>query len=280
LENIIFFGGDSFTWGEGLELYMGTPYWINQRNFKNNWLELETKQTLQTIEFRETNRFAGIVSKYFDTNQLVLDYNGGGFDASPTFFDLHSDIIPNTIVYQFTVFDRFNLHFTRLCQCDFCKTGGARPYMIYLESLRKLLDNKSLDEYEKYHIDWLIKHQNIKLDININQTTINQFIPLFLKSMEIFVNDYIKKWIKTSNVYLIDSWDRFTSDIIETIPELQSKIIPLKGYDDKWYYKWSDWELTFPHRRIENEFPATQNGHSTLIQHQYIAESIIHAMQK
>jgi hypothetical protein len=280
MDDYIFFGGDSFTWGEGLELYINNPFWVNERNFKNGWLELETKQTDETICFRETNRFAGIVSKYFNTKQLVLNYNGGGFDASPTFFDLHSDKNPKTIIYQFTTFDRFNLHFSRFCKCDFCKLGGVRPYMLYLDCLRKLLNNQQLTEHKSYHLNWLVKNKNIHLNTNINDDTINQFIPLFLESMTIFVNDYINKWNKITDVYLIDSWDFYTSKLIETIPEIKSKLIPLKGYDNEWYYRWRDWELTFPHRRIENEFPATQNGHPTLIQHQYIAESIIHAMKK
>ena len=32
----IAFLGDSFTWGEGLELYLDSPFWINQRNKKCN----------------------------------------------------------------------------------------------------------------------------------------------------------------------------------------------------------------------------------------------------
>lgn len=280
MNDYIFFGGDSFTWGEGLELYNETSYWIKQRNERNTWLELETKQTDDSIQFREQNRFAGLVSNYFNTKQLVLNYNGGGFDASPIFFDLHSDKIPKAIIYQFTTFDRFNLHFTRLCECDFCKSGGVRPYMMYLECLRKKMNNIELDEYELYHLNWLSKHKNIDLNLNINENTINQFIPLFLKSMNIFIDDYIKKWNQNTDVYLIDSWDEHTSKLIETIPEIKSKLISLKGFDNNWYYKWKEWEKTFPYKRIENQFPNTKNGHPTLIQHQYIAESIIHAMEK
>jgi hypothetical protein len=280
MNDYIFFGGDSFTWGEGLELYNETLYWIKQRNERNTWLELETKQSDESIQFREQNRFAGLVSKHFNTNQLVLDYNGGGFDASPTFFDLHSDKIPKAIIYQFTTFDRFNLHFSRFCKCDFCQFGGARPYMVYLECLHKTLNNIKLTEYEIYHLDWILKNRNIILNTNVGQNTINQFIPLFLESMDIFVNDYIKKWNKITNVYFIDSWDSFTSKLINTIPEIKSKLIPLKGFDSNWYYRWRDWEKTFPYERILNQFPKTENGHPTLIQHQYIAESIIHAIEK
>jgi hypothetical protein len=59
------------------------------------------------------------------------------------------------------------------------------------------------------------------------------------------------------------------------MPEFKEKMIPLLGYDNKYYTKYLDWESTFPHKRIVNEFPKTFNGHPTLLQHQYLAKSII-----
>ena len=52
-KNNIIFGGDSFTWGEGLELYLNDSFWINERNNLNTWRELEPKQTNESITFRE-----------------------------------------------------------------------------------------------------------------------------------------------------------------------------------------------------------------------------------
>ena len=269
MKDIIWFGGDSFTWGEGLELYIDTPYWTNQRNQLNTWLELEPKQTDESTNFRERNRFAGIVSNHFDTDSLVLNYNGGGFDASPIFFDLHSDKIPKAIIYQFTIFDRFNLHFTRFCQCDFCNNpeyGGVRPFMLYLECAYKKINNISFTDAELYHLKWLKTYRQIDfLDIpmeDIFDNALKQFTPLFLDSMQIFINDYLKKWNEYTNVYLIDSWDECTSNIIHSIPELKSNIIPLKGFDGNLYYKWKEWERTFPHKKITNEFPEAQKSNS------------------
>ena len=42
--DVIIFTGDSFTWGEGLELYTDTPKWINERTKLNVWSELYQKQ--------------------------------------------------------------------------------------------------------------------------------------------------------------------------------------------------------------------------------------------
>ena len=85
--NSIIFGGDSFTWGEGLELYLDTPFWINERHNLNGWNELEPKQTLESAKFRESNRFAGIISNKLNCNQITLDYNGGGFDEGALLID-------------------------------------------------------------------------------------------------------------------------------------------------------------------------------------------------
>lgn len=73
----ILFLGDSFTWGEGLELYCDTPKWVEERSQKNTWKYLSTKQDTDGEDFREKNRYPGIVSKHFNTNVYVDDHNGG-----------------------------------------------------------------------------------------------------------------------------------------------------------------------------------------------------------
>ena len=55
--DVIIFGGDSFTWGEGLELYLNTPKWINERTTLNRWSDLYPKQDYEAKTFRESNRF-------------------------------------------------------------------------------------------------------------------------------------------------------------------------------------------------------------------------------
>jgi hypothetical protein len=57
-------------------------------------------------------------------------------------------------------------------------------------------------------------------------------------------------------------------------------MIPLKGYNGKYYKKYNQWEKTFPFTRISNEFPKSFNGHPTLLQHEYISKSIIEFLEK
>ena len=76
IESFLIFG-DSFTWGEGLELYLNTPKWISQRNKKSEWQELSIIQDTLSIGFREFNRYPNIVSRHYNTT-LFTDPNNGG----------------------------------------------------------------------------------------------------------------------------------------------------------------------------------------------------------
>jgi len=285
----IIFGGDSFTWGEGLELYLDTPFWINERYNLNGWIELEPKQTLESVKFRESNRFAGIVSNKLNCNQITLDYNGGGFDEPALLIDKNLNKSTKSIVYQFTTFNRINLHFSRFCKCEFCnsKYDNVRVYDLYLETALKKLNNIELTDGEHFHLNWLMKNKNIP-DSNLFLNTIHTnkvkelmdiFIPIFEENLDIFINDYLNRWLETTPVYLIDSWDDYTSELLFRNPTIEKYLIPLKGYDGKYYKKWKEWETTFPYSRIQYEFLNTENGHPTLLQHQYIADSIIEYMK-
>lgn len=285
-KKVMVFGGDSFTWGEGLELYLDTPFWINERNYLNSWNELEPNQTSESINFRESNRFAGIVSNKFGCNQITLDYNGGGFNAPAELITNNLDKNPKAVVYQFTIFDRMLLHFDDDCTCEFCnsKYGNIRPIMFYLDCMNKQLENISLSEGDMFFLNWLEKYENIPMITMENEANIEHiyhlFIEMFKRNLNVFIDKHLKKWLETTDVYLIDSWDGLTSEILSSHPIIEKYLIPLKGYDGKYYKKWSEWEHTFPYSRIQYEFPNTENGHPTLIQHQYIAESLIEHIKK
>ena len=89
------------------------------------------------------------------------------------------------------------------------------------------------------------------------------------------VEKYLTKWETIAPVYFIDSWDEHSSNAIHQIPEIKNRLISLEGYNGKSYTRYTDWEKTFPFTRIVDEFPDTLNGHPTLMQHKYIAKSII-----
>ena len=288
-KDVIIFGGDSFTWGEGLELYLDTPYWINERNIENGWLQLQRKQTIESIEFREKHRFPGIVSDYFNVNPIVHRFNGGQFETPINVIEEKLPKINPTnlkaIIIQFTSLNRMLLHLDLKCKCKFCiSTGYQKPSIIYTDFLEKTIKNIPLTPIEKFGLDYLrdnygIQYEHITSEsirnIDVFKDIDDLFLNMYNTNLKLFIEKYINNWKQIAPVYFIDSWDFYSSNLLSEFIDIKSKIIPLKGYDGKYYTKWYNWENTFPYKRIVNEFPNSQNGHPTLIQHQYIAESII-----
>lgn len=288
-KQVIIFGGDSFTWGEGLELYIPTPKWESEREFSNGWMDLVNKQDSETIQFREQNRFAGIVSEHFNTIPKIHWTNGGQFET-PIYLvrETLKKISPNNpkaIIFQFTTLNRMLLHLDMDCECEFCKiTGMQKPMILYTDFLHKKLNNIPLTKVEEFGLEYLRDNHNIpfeNIDLNIIFRTIdNLFKPIYLENLKLFVEKYVKKWSTASPLYFLDSWDEYTSNVLAEFDVIKNNTIPLKGFDENYYTNWNQWENTFQYKRIVNQFPNTQNGHPTLIQHQYIAESIIEKMNQ
>lgn len=292
--NNIIFAGDSFVWGEGLELYIDTPYWINERKKDNQWdneenTGLSTKQTNETKKFRKENRFVGIIEKQIGVKGIVSDKNGGDWYSLNK---LVEDNLNNTdtIIYFLTSIDRNFLHFDINCSCEFCGSLKPKPFNLYLNYVNMVLNKIPIDKWTQSKVDYLEKNEGIpKFNINNFEEHCksgdlityldNIFHPHRQKSIEYQINLF-KKWQKTHNLYVIDSWCDYTSKAyIENNSYINSLLIPLKGYNNKWYKDYNKWEHTFPYFRIQDEFPNTQNGHPTLLQHKYIAKSIMEALK-
>lgn len=289
--DVIIFGGDSFTWGEGLELYLDTPKWISERDNLNTWSELYQKQDYDSQKFREANRFPTIVSNYYNVNPKVFHQNGGQFETPIIHIEKNLKNLagyrPNNVKYiiiQFTSFQRMLLHLDISCDCKFCNIMGfEKPWNLYIKYIHKHLTNDIITDIDYWGLNWLEKKEGIpykNLDYNnLFQKIDGWFRPIYVRNLNIFIEKYISKWEKIAPVYFIDSWEETSSNVINELEEFKKRIIPLLGFDGNYYKKWKEWENTFPHRRIENEFPNTKNGHPTLLQHQYLADSIIEYMK-
>jgi len=285
--DVIIFGGDSFTWGEGLELYLDTPKWINERTKINGWSELYQKQDYDSQKFRESSRFPNIVSNYFNVDPRVFPLNGGQFETPILHIErnIQNDVgySPNKIkciILQFTTIQRMSLHLDVNCKCKFCSTTGfEKPWNVYTKYIYRHLDNNTITNIDYWALDWLEKNEKIPYK-NLDYGTLFQqidewFKPLFVRNLNSFIENYVSKWEKIAPVYFIDSWDINSSNVIGELDEYKKRMIPLLGFDGKYYTKYSEWENTFEHTRIVNEFPETFNAHATLLQHRYIADSII-----
>jgi hypothetical protein len=285
--DVIIFGGDSFTWGEGLELYLNTPKWIDERTKINGWTQLYQKQDYESQKFRESNRFPTIVSNYFNVDPRVYATNGGQFETPIAHIEknIQNDVgfRPNKIkciILQFTTIQRMSLHLDKDCKCKFCVvTGFEKPFNIYTKYIHKHINNDVITDTDYWALNWLEKNENIPYK-NLDYSTLfqqidNWFKPLFIRNLNLFMKDYVSKWETIAPVYFIDSWDENSSNVINELPEFSKRMIPLLGFDNTYYTNYLEWENTFPHKRIINEFPETWNGHPTLLQHQYLAKSII-----
>ena len=286
LQRGILFLGDSFTWGEGLELYCDTAKWISERNHINTWQNLRNKQDSDGTDFRKNNRYPGIVARHFNTNAYIDDNNGGYIQRYLETANQHllnPDLYIDTIVIQFSIISRDPLHSTlRNCKCMFCT--NIEYYCVYedIENfLYKLMYNIELSELDKetlHIIENSIKMQ--KDNPNFIEKVQEQINNSYQSMLDNFYLDYVKFWQAGGKrkIYVIDSWDTITSKFILN-SEFNNYKIPLIGKDNKKYYTYETWKNTFKFKEISHEFKGCGNGHPTLEQHQYLAKSVIQAIE-
>lgn len=290
MQKSILFLGDSFTFGEGLELYCNTPKWIAEREKDNHdWPILLEKQDEDGITFREQNRFSGLVAKHFNKIALVNSNNGGCLAGNVRVahkFLFNPDVYIDTIILQFSAFHRDPLHLNFSCPCEFCvTTTWARVFENVDELLKKIIKGTHLDSKEK-----LISLELEKL-IGKNWFDNDNFIDLFVQARKKWYIDNLFNFYHTHlvsweaegkrKIYFIDSWEQESSDVVFGFQlKYKNNMIPLIGKDNNLYLRWNEWEDTFEYKRIQHEFSKTQNGHPTLEQHQYLAKSIIKFLEE
>lgn len=289
MNDLYVFGGDSFTWGEGLELYINTPFWIEQRKKKSDWGILGCLQSEEAEEFRKRNRFAGLIASELNATSIVDDKNGGGLCRGAHLIDSYINQSPKAVVYQFTTLVRMTFHFSVFCRCNICRTPyGPIPNVInyYFECLHKKIYKKEFTEKDLFFLNRLkeaegitITDEQLELFNSPDNKLIELFYPMFHRNMKYFIDTFIKKWAKTTKVLLINSWELETGRIVESNPFFREHLVPLKGYDGNYYLSYKEWENTFPYKNIADEFKGTENYHPTLLQHRYLADSITEALK-
>lgn len=283
----IIFLGDSFTWGEGLELYSDNPKWIAERYIdNNNYVILKEKQDDFSRNFRNTHRFAGLVSKQLDCDSLVDEENGGTIARNMT--NLKRFLIQNKgitdVVLQFSTYSRETLHMSFDCSCDFCLDSQWAPILDNLNMyIIKKLDNNNGDNEIKENEQRVFNFISEKIDtIDIEDVSFLTKADKFIQ--ENFVRQLkflqFKEFLKLENdynikIHFIDSWCRETSKLLTQSHFVSTRLIPLVGKTNRRYTKWEDWVQTFESKLISDDFPITGNGHPTLEMHEYLAKSII-----
>jgi len=281
------FVGDSFTWGEGLQLYIDNEYWKSQRNVENTWLILKDKCTIESELFREKNRFAGLVSD--ELKLLPITYKDAGVLIKDTVKLIENNLYRNDIdvkfiIYQFTILDRLPIHFDLECKCNCCSKNKTISDLLfnYINSFI----NKEYNIENKKEFEEFLKEKNLEFNLdNFDEYSIDEIKKLFYKKLshlllKEFVEKYINKWKKKVPIYFISSWFGDTNEILKEFDVIQNNLIKLIGYDYKFYNDYDEWQKTFKFEHIGDEFKKTNNQHPTLQQHQYISKSIINHLKK
>lgn len=283
----IYFSGDSFTYGEGLELYTPTDKWRKELYNLNTWSELRLKLDNDSEHFRKKNNFVGLFSSKFPTYK-VYQHNGNGGSLS---YDLHKRLIPeiseignvDCIIIQFTTFSRNCLHLNYECTCDFCKNTGYRSVDSIINAISSIHDNRGIDE-----TDVVVLNEFYKL-INYNKLKSYEILEkyeLFYKDViqnqiKIFKDDYLSKFIESGiKVFFIDSWDDTTSYYLQQDSVISNLTIPLKSKDGNYYKSWSEFISKFEKPWIYQNYEITANHHPTPEVHSYISESLIDFFNK
>jgi len=298
----IAFIGDSFTWGEGLEFYQDLPKWIEQRTKYSDYPSYRPLVDDNDNQFRESNRFAGLVCKHFNSTIGIDNRNGGSFknaiemleaikspDLNYEYIDLNLTKIPNVIIFQFSVFSRNSIHFHLgadkfECHCDLCeyfnKIGmGQRMTFDEINRVQNVPELWNTDQ--AIHFETWLKNTYPNLYGDRRMLAYNVERELSPIHLEFLLDTYIRPFEKMGiYTFFIDSWEKYSSEIIFMNDYIKDRIIPLIGYDGKYYLKYGEWENTFSSVRISYDFPQTQNGHPTLIQHEYLGKSIIEYLEK
>ena len=160
--NTLAFLGDSITWGEGLELYLDTPFWIEQRSKQSGWMELVHLQNEESTNFREKNRFSNIVSNYFNSKLIIDNTNGGWLGNITNYLKniLDNNLKPEFIVVQFSCSNRNPIHYHlgslfRKCKCEKCEnyTDTIHCFYHFLNSIKiKYHTNQKLTDQEHFYL--------------------------------------------------------------------------------------------------------------------------------
>jgi hypothetical protein len=147
-----------------------------------------------------------------------------------------------------------------------------------------------LTDQEHFYLTWLVDEFSFPLKELENNN--NAFVVAFdyvnsiidsqsYIHLNYLVDIYVKPLeARGTKIYYIDSWDPESSKIIHDIPLIKENLIYLKSNDGVLTQSYEQFEKSFLHSRIQHEFPKTKNGHPTLIQHKYIADSIIDTIEK
>ena len=302
----IIFAGDSFTWGEGLELYQDKDKWIKARKKECYHYDLDAITDVPSIQFRQDNRFAGLVSKHYNTFQLVEPHNGGHYSSAMAHIRamLETKYKPACIILQHNIFSRNPYKFDYQSKHKFCVDTGFRQitnfedlFVIDDDTYYKLQRDRGITNFYEYSVKEVIEHYSEEYQIFFKTclkemgAEIEEPLPRIMKRYFKWENNRIQDGLeiivkqceeinKTIPIYFIDNWNKKDSNKMKKFSFIKDRIIPLEDDDGNLHSDWSTWSDSLSEPMIKSNFSDSSNDHPSLGAHTLIAKSIIQFLDK
>lgn len=293
VDKTVYFSGDSFTFGEGLELFTPTEKWKNELNSLNDWSNLKNKVDLESSNYRKNNNFSGLFQKHFQNyNVIVDDENGGSLS-----WNLQERILPKLnkignvdyLIIQFTSFKRNLYHLNNECKCDFCNLihryttldllfGDSYDFIEHKKLKKNHISNYDVDRINNFFNYLNINPENKVESLDKIETFYFDTIKM---QIELFKDKYLNFFKKNGiSVYFIDSWEPVTSSFLNQDLDINNLLIPLISTNGNRYKSWPQWISTLDKPFISDLYPKTGNQHPTPKTHILISESLIDFFNK
>jgi hypothetical protein len=302
----IIFAGDSFTWGEGLELYQDKDKWIEARKKEAYHFDIDVITDKPSIQFREDNRFAGLVSKHYNTFQLVAPNNGGCYASAMNHIRAMLEIgyKPACIILQHNIFKRNPYRFDYESQDEFCQSTNYRSithfedlFVTDDESYYKLQRDRGISSLDEYSVKEVIEHHSEKHQLFYNLclkkmgATIEEPLTQIMEKYFTWETNRIAEGIeiivkqceeinKTIPIYFIDNWYKKDSNKMKKFSFIKDRIIPLEDENGNLHSDWRTWFKSLSEPMIKSNYPLALNDHPSLGAHKLIAKSIIQFLDK
>ena len=275
------FVGDSFTWGEGLELYMDKEPFITMRTQFASDSELRAISNYEDAEvedWRKMFRFAAYVDGF---ESYVQRRNGGSFHSLGR--DAYREVGKNQfnkndiIIIQIPPAERsffqsnYNLN----------PSGTTNQYYPYFNDV---FENPLRTLLEKYYIDGDAKHikslswmmgYDTPIDMIDNQEKVLD--KLSYRNTKLFFYSYVWDLMQRFDVYFIGPWGKENYESFSNCDEFKEKTIPLE-------YNGNQYDSIYTlHMAMKNDgepftifeqWKKTNNLHPTLKGHKIIGESV------
>jgi len=256
--NGLIFGGDSFTWGQGLYYYSNLPNIKRppRNQFKQDYV------TKAQREYKDANRFARIVASYFKTFEITRQENGGSdYDVFKFLDNTFQDFEKEEISY-------FIFQTTQSFRSPFTFTYKGREYSLHINTYMGLEDKDSEAFY-----GWLKENEY-------------DFATFRLLHKKQIVEKIKNKFVELENSKIkcrLLFWTNDYLDLINDDPFLSGKIIGI-NYQNECYLSIDDLMKAFPNFCIESDLEYFKenpppDSHMTLEAHKIVADNIIERLK-